>query len=244
MNKCVRILGCVALMVAMNMHAYANLTNTNYFDMNVPFVSQPLSTATTWKQIRDSQVIKQNLDYSCGASSLATIMNYFYKIDMTERQLLEEMEEIKQSVRKREVADNEVTMASFYDLANVSKKHHLVAKGIATNYDSLKKLTIPVIVYLNHKRNDHFSVVRAIDDHHVYLADSSWGNRTLSRQQFEEMWHTRDDDELQGRVLLVLPTNEQQKQQTNKHFTAIRHTQTLLKQSPELFRPFIINQMK
>ncbi|SUD92312.1 C39 family peptidase [Psychrobacter phenylpyruvicus] len=181
---------------------------------------------TTWKQMRDAQVVKQDLDYSCGASSLSTVLTYFYNTPTSEQQILEDMQLTEM-------------MASFQDLAEVSQKYGFTAKGIATNYDSLKKLKIPAIVYVNHKRSDHFSVVKSINDTHIVLADSSWGNRTLTRKQFEDMWHTRADNNLKGSVLLILPTINNQKLNTNTGFMQVERTQQLLRQSPELFRPFM-----
>lgn len=177
----------------------------------------------TWKEHRDAQVIKQNFDYSCGASSLSTILTYFYNNPISEKQILDDMK----------LTD---MMASFQDLAEVSKRYQFTAKGVATNYDSLKKLKIPAIVYLNHKRSDHFSVVKAINDSHIVLADSSWGNRVLTRAQFEKMWHTRQEDSLKGSILLILPSNSKQKDNININFTRIEDTKKLLNQSPELFR--------
>lgn len=130
-------------------------------------------------------------------------------------------------------------MASFSDLATVSQKYGFIAKGFTTNYDTLSKLKIPAIVYLNHKRSDHFSVVRAIDNDRVYLSDSSWGNRVLSKKQFEQMWHTNNDPNLQGKVLLILPSNEQQKQSSDTDFVKIQDAQKLLRESPVLFRDFL-----
>lgn len=197
-----------------------------------PFIINPQTLDTSnlnvksYKDKKDAGVIKQDLDYSCGASSLATILTYFYQQPISERQILNDM------------ALSDV-MSSFSDLASVSQKYGFIAKGITTNYDTLSKLKIPAIVYLNHKRSDHFSVVRAIDNDRVYLADSSWGNRTLSKKQFEQMWHTNNDPSLQGRVLLILPSHEQQKQLSDTDFVKIQDTQKLLRQSPKLFRSFL-----
>ncbi len=194
------------------------------FNLNPPTSNNIQINLQSWKEKKDTQVIKQDLDYSCGASSLATILTYFYQQPTSEKQILTDMA----------LAD---VMASFNDLAKVSQKYGFHAKGITTNYDTLAKLKIPAIVYLNHKRSDHFSVVRAIDENNVYLSDSSWGNRTLTRKQFEKMWNTQNDSKLQGRVLLILPTTK--KQLTNVNFTKIEDTQKLLKQSPILFRDFL-----
>ena len=178
---------------------------------------------TTWKEMRDAQVVKQDLDYSCGASSLSTILTHFYQQPVTEEQILTDMNLTSM-------------MASFQDLAVVSQKYGFSAKGIATNYDTLKKLKIPAIVYLNHKRSDHFSVIKSINDTHIVLADSSWGNRTLTRSQFEAMWHTRSNDNLKGSLLLILPTTTDQKSNTSLAFMEIQNNQKLLQQSVELFR--------
>ena len=188
--------------------------------------SNILSTPITWQAIQKKNVVKQNVDYSCGSASLATILTYFYNQPTAESQVIKDLALNKQ-------------MASFQDLANVSQKYGFIGKGIATNYDSLKKIKIPAIVYLNHNRTDHFSVLRAIDDTHVYLADPSWGNRTLTRKQFEKIWNTRNDSQYQGKVLLILPTDDKQKQLASTTFTAIHDTQKLLKQTPVLFRPFL-----
>ena len=191
-----------------------------------PRESNILSTPITWQAIQKKNVVKQNVDYSCGSASLATILTYFYDQPTTEAQVIKDLELNKQ-------------MASFQDLANVSQKYGFIGRGIATNYDSLKKIKIPAIVYLNHNRTDHFSVLRAIDDTHVYLADPSWGNRTLTRKQFEKIWNTRNDAQYQGKVLLILPTGNKQKQLASTTFTAIHDTQNLLKQVPVLLHPFL-----
>ena len=191
-----------------------------------PRESNILSTPITWQAIQKKNVVKQNVDYSCGSASLATILTYFYDQPTTEAQVIKDLALNKQ-------------MASFQDLANVSQKYGFIGRGIATNYDSLKKIKIPAIVYLNHNRTDHFSVLRAIDDTHVYLADPSWGNRTLTRKQFEKIWNTRNDAQYQGKVLLILPTDNKQKQLASTTFTAIHDTQNLLKQVPVLLHPFL-----
>lgn len=57
----------------------------------------------SWKDLRDTRVVKQDLDYSCGAASLATILNGFYGRSVTEAELLKAM-------------DNGDAMASFADM--------------------------------------------------------------------------------------------------------------------------------
>lgn len=191
-----------------------------------------LSTNMTFKDRRDYQITKQDLDYSCGASSLSTILTYFYNTPTTESTILNDMNLDK-------------AMSSFLDLAKVSEEYGFVGRGMMMDYDNLVKIKIPVIVYLNLKRNDHFSVVRAINDKHVYLADSSMGNRLLTRKQFEKMWfdnninnNGKNISKNKGKVLLILP-NDSKNITVNKNFTTAYDNNHLLEQIPQLTRPFL-----
>jgi hypothetical protein len=146
----------------------------------------------SWKALRDARVVKQDSDYSCGAASLATLLNEFYGLSLTEAQILKDMNK----------SDG---MANFEDMARVVNRYGFKSGGIALSYEQLAKLTVPVLVYLQHRGNDHFSVLRGISATQVQLADPSWGNRIFSKAQFLAMWETREDEKLKGKVLLVLP---------------------------------------
>ena len=43
----------------------------------------------TLKELRDQYVVKQQLDYSCGAAALATLMVYYYGENTSEKEILE-----------------------------------------------------------------------------------------------------------------------------------------------------------
>lgn len=64
------------------------------------------------------------------------------------------------------------------------------------------------IVYLKYRKDDHFSVLRGIDKNTVWLADPSLGNRTYSKFQFLDMWDTRNDKVLKGKILAILPNTK------------------------------------
>lgn len=145
----------------------------------------------SWKRLRDARVVKQDLDYSCGAASLATLLNEYYGQSLTEEQLLKAM-------------DKGDGRASFADMTRALAQFGFKAQGFAASYAQLTQLKLPVIVYVKHRKDDHFSVLRGIDGETVWLADPSLGNRTYSRAQFEAMWNTRDDA-LAGKFLAVLP---------------------------------------
>lgn len=150
----------------------------------------------SWKTLRDTRIVKQDLDYSCGAASLATLLNSYYGQNVTEEALLKAMDK----------ADGR---ASFEDMARALPRFGFKAQGFAASWEQLVRLKMPVVVYLKHRKDDHFSVLRGISGDTVWLADPSLGNRTYSREQFLAMWQTREDKadaELAGKFLAVLPT--------------------------------------
>ncbi len=152
----------------------------------------------SWKTLRDARIVKQDLDYSCSAASLATLLNEFYGQSVTEEALLKAMD--KGDLR-----------ASFEDMQKTLPQFGFKAQGFAASYEQLMRLKAPVVVYLKHRKDDHFSVLRGIDENTVWLADPSLGNRTYSKAQFLDMWQTRDDKdnaELAGKFLAVLPNKE------------------------------------
>lgn len=151
-----------------------------------------------WKALRDRQVVKQDQDYSCGAASLATLLNGFYGQKLTEEDLLKAM-------------DKGNAQASFDDMVRALPKFGFKAQGFAASWEQLAQLKMPVVVYIKVRKDDHFSVLRGISGDTVWLADPSLGNRTYSRAQFLDMWQTRDGMErsdLAGKFLAVLPATE------------------------------------
>jgi predicted double-glycine peptidase len=78
--------------------------------------------------------VKQELDYSCGVASLATILNEFYKLSVTEEDVLNAM--------------GETDRASFQQLADVAPSFGVKAGGISLSFDDLKQLQIPAIAYV------------------------------------------------------------------------------------------------
>lgn len=149
----------------------------------------------SWKSLRDARVVKQDLDYSCGAAALATLLNEYHGQRLTEAQLLQAM-------------DKGDGRASFADMTRALAQYGFKAQGFAASYEQLARLKMPVIVYVKHRKDDHFSVLRGIDGDTVWLADPSLGNRTYSRSQFLEMWQTRADKadgDLAGKFLAELP---------------------------------------
>lgn len=145
----------------------------------------------SWKAKRDFNIVKQDLDYSCGAASVATLLNNFYGQKLTEEQVLDKMDKTRER-------------ASFEDMQRILPDFGFEAKGYALSFEQLAALKIPVIVYLKYRKDDHFSVLRGISRDTVLLADPSLGHVSMGKAQFLDAWQTREGD-LSGRILAVLP---------------------------------------
>jgi uncharacterized protein len=182
-----KFLGMLVLLICTTpSFAEQMMLNNSYMQEEVPIKS--------WKTLRNHQVIKQNFDYSCGAAALATLLNGYYYQELTEEIILKDM-------------SKEDGMANFEDMAKVVGLYGFKAGGLALNYEQLVKLTVPVVVYLRYRGDDHFSVLRGVSASHVQLADPSWGNRLLSKKQFLNMWETREAP-MKGKILLILPKQQ------------------------------------
>lgn len=166
------------------------LASPIYFNNNHPEIR-----ITSWKEIRDQNIVKQNLDYSCGSASIATILNGYYNKKVTEQEILK-------------IIDKGDLMASFDDLRKALNTLGFQAKGYNVSLETLQKLKIPVIAYIKYRKNDHFTVISGINTNFVRISDPSLGKRILSRHQFKEMWENQDNDNLKGKILVIIPNNQ------------------------------------
>ncbi|HGH6925715.1 C39 family peptidase [Neisseria meningitidis] len=181
--KYVFLLACVVVSLSYRLNA-APMFNDN------PVVYGKIKVQS-WKARRDFNIVKQDLDFSCGAASVATLLNNFYGQTLTEEEVLKKL-------------DKEQMRASFEDMRRIMPDLGFEAKGYALSFEQLAQLKIPVIVYLKYRKDDHFSVLRGIDGNTVLLADPSLGHVSMSRAQFLEAWQTREGN-LAGKILAVVP---------------------------------------
>lgn len=161
-------------------------------------------TVKPWTKLRDDSVVRQQLDYSCGAAALATLLSHYYGEPTTERQVLE-----------RQTEPRPATFSTLADLASAFGYH---ARGYALSLDTLRQLNLPVILYVEIEGNRHFSVLRRVDRDHVLLADPSMGNRVYSRADFLNIWAIRNRDAEEGKALVVLPKGKQSTEALSSSF--------------------------
>jgi predicted double-glycine peptidase len=135
----------------------------------------------TLKELRDRYIVKQALDYSCGAAALATLLSFYYG-DMTSE--AEILTLLKEQLTPEELAIKAERGFSLLDLKKVAIKKGYRAEGIKLTPQQLIRLVAPVIVFVEPQGYKHFSVLRGTQNGMVYLADPSRGNLRMRIDQF------------------------------------------------------------
>lgn len=188
----------LALLSALALHA------------EVPIIEKEVTVdvpVKSWSEMRNEGVVKQQYDFSCGASSMATILRHFYNLDINEQEIVNSVLAIKGvgSTPKQLTASD--FALSFADLADYARTKRFKGVGVAMGLDGLKKLRVPVIIYIKIRKFEHFTVFKGMDDEFVYLADPSFGNMKVKIPKFMEMFYQRDDLQHPGRVLAIIPVD-------------------------------------
>ena len=135
---------------------------------------------------RHRNVIVQDWDSSCGASALATILNFHLGDRISERSVALGM--------LRRTDPDRVRGRGGFSLLDM--KRFAVQRGYtAEGYGGLTRGQLlrlaPVIVPMNRHGNGHFVVFRGAIGGQAVLADPAFGNRTLPFTEFERQWQGR-----------------------------------------------------
>lgn len=142
----------------------------------------------TFVDLRDQGVRKQDLDWSCGLAALATLINWSAKDAITEEDLLHQALATFPEATERFAAQG----LSLLEIKILAQARGYRAAAYKVPPEMLLKLKVPVLVYLDNGKTNHFSVLRGIDrvTRRAYLADPSLGNQRLPLYRFLEMWDT------------------------------------------------------
>lgn len=149
---------------------------------------------TSFKEMRQRQMVPQTRDFSCGAASLATIMRYYYGQPISE---LEAILGMFKYGNQKKIKQRGFSLLDMKRYANALKYK---ANGFEVpEVDLLKTLKIPVIVLIETNQYKHFVVIRRTDDSFVYISDPSWGNRKIALDEFQKIWSEKVVFAIQGR---------------------------------------------
>ncbi len=134
-------------------------------------------------ELRNSGVVRQHWDLTCGAAAIATLMTYQLGRPVTERQVTLDM--------LRRTSPLLVRMRlgfSLYDLKRYAASQGFEAAGYGgLGLDDVVGMA-PDIVPLRTHGFSHFVVLRGRSGDHLLLADPAFGNRTMSLPAFEAQW--------------------------------------------------------
>lgn len=145
----------------------------------------------SWAAFKNDGIIKQKLDYSCGAAALATLLHGYYGLAVSEEIIID--------------ITGKNSWFSFADMEKAVTHYGMKAVGLALNLEQLKQLKVPVIVFIHTREGPHFAVLRGISEDTVWIGDPATGNDRYPIYRFQEKWETRKDPNFRGRILLVLP---------------------------------------
>ncbi|VUA75459.1 peptidase C39 family protein [Campylobacter coli] len=141
-----------------------------------------LSTKAEWvvksyQEIKNERVIRQAYEQSCGASSLATLLNI-----LDDQKKFDELELLKIMSGQELYTD----MVSFADLNDAVKKLGFQSNSYQINRENLDKLVnIPMLVKIeDDPRFPHFVVIINHKGNYLQVLDPSHGEYISSKSQF------------------------------------------------------------
>lgn len=135
--------------------------------------------------MRDRGMVRQALDYSCGAAALATILTYGFDDPVGEREIL--LEVLTPMSGEQEAAVRKEGL-SLLDLQRVAETRGYKARGFRLGPEFLAELDRPVIVFIKPGGYNHFAVLKGIRGDRVFLADPARGNIRMPAYRFLEGW--------------------------------------------------------
>ncbi|EPZ5320320.1 C39 family peptidase [Campylobacter jejuni] len=151
----------------------------------------------SYQEIKNERVIRQTYEQSCGASSLATLLNILDDRKFDELKLLKTMS-----------GQNLYTdMVSFADLNDAVKKLGYESNSYQINRENLDKLVnIPMLVKIeDDPRFPHFVVIINHKGNYLQILDPSHGEYISSKSQFFSIWDRYNKG---GYVLIVAPKKD------------------------------------
>jgi len=148
-------------------------------------ISTDDESVASWEDLKKQNVIMQEFEYSCGAASLATLMQYYFDDSVTEKSL---MEDINTLFTENELKVIEQAGLSFLELEKIAESKGYDTASVSLEVAALKSLKGPVLVFVKPDGYPHFAIFRGIVNNKVYLADPSRGNIKMSISDFLKEW--------------------------------------------------------
>ncbi|MCX2683898.1 cysteine peptidase family C39 domain-containing protein [Campylobacter sp. MIT 21-1685] len=162
-----------------------------------PLTLQADFVVKSYQELKNQRVVRQNYEESCGAASLATMINLIDKQSFNEFDILKTMSE------KELYTD----MVSFADLEEAVKKLGFQGNSYLINKEILNKLpNIPLLVKIeDDPRFPHFVVIINHKGNYIQIFDPSYGEYISSKRVFYNIW---DKNNKGGYALAIVPKKD------------------------------------
>lgn len=180
-----------------------------------------MSTLNNSESIKFQDIFEQEYDSSCGYSAIASLMNVWWNIPVTEQELI-----INAAI------NNNVSYAiSFRSLAETLKQYDFATKSFSMDWEQLKEAIddfAPALLHLK-TSTGHFILALGIKENTIIIADPLDGIKFIEKSKFLTQWS--------GNVLLAIhPTNTKNTEKLKKTIDQTLERKTLLERTNTLTR--------
>ena len=138
----------------------------------------------SFQEIRQTRVVQQRWDNSCGSAALSTLLTYYYGDKVSESLIITSIlhRTDPQKVRNR-------GGFSLLDLKRFVELRGYQGKGYAgLTLEEMAMMGIPAIVPVRIQDYDHFVLFRGIRGNRIVLSDPISGTTTMTSDRFQEIW--------------------------------------------------------
>lgn len=135
------------------------------------------------RDLRFENIVRQENDFSCGASAIATLLQQLYGLPISEHEVITEM--------LKGADENLVRKHGFsmLDMKNYVDRIGLRGSGYQLDKNGLSALKVPVIALQTSRGYAHFVVIKRVHHGVVYLADPALGHRQMPLEEFAQDWN-------------------------------------------------------
>lgn len=154
---------------------------------SVALPARAAQPVTSLAERRRRHVVIQEFDISCAAAALCTILNYQHGERLTERQIALALIDRPEYIAMPELVRLRQGF-SLLDLKRYAESRGYEGVGFGRlTFDHVVERA-PIILPIDVQGYRHFVIFRGAMRGTVLLADPAYGNRTMSRERFEDVW--------------------------------------------------------
>lgn len=153
-----------------------------------PFAALPggslvFKPVVSMRERRFINLVEQKTDFSCGAASLATILNQAYGWQVTEADVIHGM------LAEADLEQVRMQGFSMLDMKRYAESIGLRARGYRIAPEFLEQVKVPTIVLIDVRGYKHFVVMQASSDGWVYIGDPVLGHNKMTLEEFAKGWN-------------------------------------------------------